>query len=237
MSLISCPAVLATDTGVTVSGATVICTTSRPGLRVRCLPLSSPSPREVLASRYWALGLRPLMTFPTKTPLLGCTFWIELGSSGSSWLVARGSRGDGELSALVAERLPPAQPEGIEGAGPPRSWAEPLRTRRGFPWLGHEGRGLPRADPSPPCGQLCCTSEGRGRIWLFLPRKMTLLGVCFQGVVVETRRCCDCLSGSCCQAVSAALPGRVSGTSFRCTQDGGENKKPLSGIHPYGRVP
>lgn len=53
---------------------------------------------------------------------------------------------------------------------------------------------------------------------------MTLLGVCFQGVVLETWRCCDCLSGSCCQAVSAALPGRVSGTSFRCTQDGGENR-------------
>lgn len=52
---------------------------------------------------------------------------------------------------------------------------------------------------------------------------MTLLGVCFQGVVVETRRCRDCLSGSCCQAVSAALPGRVSGTSFRCAQDEGKN--------------
>lgn len=40
---------------------------------------------------------------------------------------------------------------------------------------------------------------------------------------METRRRCDCLSGPCCQAVSTALPGRVSGTSFRCTHNGGEN--------------
>lgn len=122
-------------------------------------------PRQGRSSEYWALGLFHHMTSPTKTPVPGCTFWIELGSS--SWLVVRGSRGDDEFSVLGSEGLLPAQPEGIEGAGPPRSWAGPLRRSRGFPWLGHEGRGLPRADLSPPCGQLCCTSEGRGRIWPF----------------------------------------------------------------------
>lgn len=38
------------------------------------------------------------MTSLTKRPVLGCTFWIELGSS--SWLAVRGSRGDDELSVL-----------------------------------------------------------------------------------------------------------------------------------------
>ncbi|KAM7323729.1 hypothetical protein ACRRTK_017835 [Alexandromys fortis] len=62
---------------------------------------------------------------------------------------------------------------------------------------------------------------------------MTLHGVCFQGVVVETRRRCDCLSGPCCQAVSTALPGRVSGTGFRCAHNGGERMEAfVSGIHP-----
>lgn len=129
------------------------------------------------------------------------------------------------MSVLGAERILASQPERIEEAGPSGSWAGPLKTRRGFPWLGHEGRGLPRADSSPrPRAALLYIGGGGGAgSGLFLPRKMTLLGVCFQGVVVETRRCCDCLSGSCCQAVSAALPGRVSGTSFRCAQDEGEN--------------
>lgn len=127
----------------------------------------------VCPSLYPAKGGPRQQVLGSRTPLPPrCRFlaahfglsWAALALLG--WRCV-GVEGTDELSALRAERLLPAQPEGIEGAGPPRSWAEPLKTRRGFPWLGPKGKGLPRADPSLPCGQLCCTSKGRGRIWPF----------------------------------------------------------------------
>lgn len=141
------------------------------------------------------------------------------------------------MSALGAERHLPAQPEGIEGAGPPRSWAEPSKTSWGFPGWAPRAGVFPGQIHPRPAARFAVHRRGGAGSGLFLPRRMTLLGVCFQGVVVETRRCCDCLSGSCCQAVSAALPGRVSGTSFRCTQDGGENKSLCLASALLGKCP
>lgn len=90
------------------------------------------------------MGLLPLAASLTKTPLLGCTFWAELDSPRSSWLAIRKGRGDDELSTSEQEDFNQLSLKAADGVGPPQSWAGPLKARRGFPWLGHEGRGLPR---------------------------------------------------------------------------------------------
>lgn len=105
---------------------------------------------------------------PTKTPLLGCTFGIELGSSRSSWLAMRGGRGNDELSALRSRKTSqPARLGGNRGGGPGRGPSPVLsgtfEGKKGTPLAGPRGQGSSRGRSVPALRPALLCLRGAGQ--------------------------------------------------------------------------